>query len=134
LDVNEYKFVAAGKRILRRGWTEIYEPYLSTEELILPELRVGQVLKVDKLATLRKRNPASRKVHSRQYHKGDGEEKSWTRSTRAEILQTLYDRKYIQGRSIQVRKLGEAVAKALKEFCPRILSEELTRKLKKKHT
>jgi len=49
-------------------------------------------------------------------------------STRSEILQTLYDRGYISGKSIQVTKLGEAVVKALKEFCPKILSEELTRK------
>ncbi|MEM3506137.1 MAG: DNA topoisomerase [Candidatus Bathyarchaeia archaeon] len=49
-------------------------------------------------------------------------------STRSEILQTLYDRGYIAGKSIQVTKLGEAVVQALKEYCPKILSEELTRK------
>jgi len=54
-----------------------------------------------------------------------------TRATRAEILQTLYDRKYIVGKSIQVTKLGEAVAKALKEYCPRIVSEELTKHFEK---
>jgi len=48
-------------------------------------------------------------------------------STRSEILQTLYDRRYIIGKSIQVTKLGEIVVKTLEKFSPRILSEELTR-------
>ncbi|MEM7825745.1 MAG: DNA topoisomerase, partial [Candidatus Aenigmatarchaeota archaeon] len=50
-----------------------------------------------------------------------------TKATRAEILQTLYDRRYIFGKSIQVTKLGEVVAKTLKDFVPSIVSEELTR-------
>ena len=54
-----------------------------------------------------------------------------TRATRAEILQTLYDRGYVLGKSIQVTKLGETVTKVLKDFCPRILSEELTRHFEK---
>jgi DNA topoisomerase-1 len=48
-------------------------------------------------------------------------------STRAEVLQTLYDRHYIEGKSIKITPLGEAVVKVLKEFSPSILSEELTR-------
>jgi DNA topoisomerase-1 len=52
-------------------------------------------------------------------------------STRAEILQILYDRRYIVGKSIQVTKLGEVVAKTLKELVPNIVSEELTRHFEK---
>jgi DNA topoisomerase-1 len=51
-----------------------------------------------------------------------------TKATRAEILQTLYARKYILGKSIQVTKLGEAVTKALKDYSPRILSEDMTKR------
>jgi DNA topoisomerase-1 len=50
-----------------------------------------------------------------------------TRATRSEILQTLYDRGYIRGKSIEVTPLGEVVVNVLNESCPRILSEELTR-------
>jgi DNA topoisomerase-1 len=128
LNVNGYKFVAVGKRTLRRGWTEIYEPYLSTEELILPELRVGQVLKVIKLEELAKETQPPERYSQGSIVKEMEKRNLGTRATRAEILQTLYDRRYIQGRSIQVRKLGEAVTEALKEYCPRILSEQLTRK------
>lgn len=49
-------------------------------------------------------------------------------STRAQILQTLYDRGYIVGKSIEVTGFGEHVTEVLNEYCPRILSEELTRK------
>jgi DNA topoisomerase-1 len=43
-------------------------------------------------------------------------------------LQTLYDRGYVVGKSIEVTNFGEHVIEVLNEYCPRILSEELTRK------
>ncbi|MDI6806747.1 MAG: DNA topoisomerase I [Candidatus Aenigmarchaeota archaeon] len=54
LDVNGYKFIVVGKRTIKPGWTKIYKPYLAVEELILPELKVGQTIKVLKLEELAK--------------------------------------------------------------------------------
>jgi DNA topoisomerase-1 len=126
LDVNGYKFVAVGKRTIEPGWIKIYEPYLSTEELILPELKVGQKIKVLKLEQLAKETQPPGRFSQGSILKELEKRNLGTKATRAEILQTLYDRKYIIGKSIQVTKLGEAVTKALKEYSPRILSEELT--------
>jgi DNA topoisomerase-1 len=51
-----------------------------------------------------------------------------TRATRANILQTLYDRHYIEGKNIHVTQLGEVVINVLEEFCSIISSEKLTQK------
>ena len=52
-----------------------------------------------------------------------------TKATRAQILQTLYDRGYIKDKSIHVTDLGEAVVNSLENYCADIISPELTKKL-----
>jgi len=126
LDVNGYTFIAVGKRTIEPGWTKFYGPYLAIEEQILPELKIGQTLKVLKLEELAKETQPVGRYSQGSILKEMEKRNLGTRATRAEILQTLYDRKYIIGKSIQVTKLGEAVTNALKEYVPRILSEELT--------
>ena len=54
-----------------------------------------------------------------------------TKSTRAIIVQTLYDRNYIEGKQIRVTKLGMNVVETLKKYAPEFLSEELTVKFEK---
>ncbi|MEM7821340.1 MAG: DNA topoisomerase I [Candidatus Aenigmatarchaeota archaeon] len=128
LDVAGHTFLLVGKRTLEPGWTKIYEPYLKREEIILPELQIGQIVKVIKLEELTKETQPPARYSQGSIIKEMEARNLGTRATRAEILQTLYDRGYIKGKSIQVTKLGESVVKTLKEYCPRILSEELTRK------
>jgi len=128
LDVNGNNFILVGKKTIEPGWTKYYGPYLATEELILPDLKLGQKLKVLKLEELAKETQPPGRYSQGSILKELEKRDLGTKATRAEILQTLYDRRYIFGKSIQVTKLGEAVTKALKEYSPRILSEELTRK------
>ena len=131
LDVNGHKFVIVGKRTIEPGWTKYYEPYLAREEIILPELKVGEVLEITKVEQLAKETQPPARYSQGSIIKELEKRNLGTKATRAEILQTLYDRRYIIGKSIQVTKLGEAVTKALKEYSPKILSEDLTRKFEK---
>jgi len=128
LDVGGNRFVLIGKRTIEKGWIEYYQPYATFEEQILPELTIGQRIKVLKLDQLAKETQPPGRFSQGSILKEMEKRELGTRATRAEILQTLYDRRYIMGKSIHVTKLGEVVTKVLKEFCPRILSEELTRK------
>ncbi|MBI2542711.1 MAG: DNA topoisomerase I [Candidatus Aenigmarchaeota archaeon] len=127
LDVNGNGFVLVGKKTINPGWMTIYEPYMDMDELILPELKIEQVLKVIKLDMLSKETQPPGRYSQGSIVKEMEKRNLGTKATRADILQTLYDRDYITGKSIQVTKLGEAVAYALKEYCPKIVSEELTR-------
>ncbi|MFH8086880.1 MAG: DNA topoisomerase I [Candidatus Aenigmatarchaeota archaeon] len=127
LAIDDNKFIAVGKRTIKPGWTEIYSPYLTFEEQILPEIKVGQTVKVIKINLLSKQTQPPPRYTQGSIIKELEKRNLGTKATRAEILQTLYDRKYIFGKSIQVTKLGEVVAKTLKEFVPSIVSEELTR-------
>jgi DNA topoisomerase-1 len=127
LDVNGKTFTLIGKRTIEPGWTKYYENYLSREELILPDLEIGQKLKVAKLEQLAKETQPPGRYSQGSILKEMEKRNLGTKATRAEILQTLYNRKYILNKSIQITKLGEAVSKALKEYAPRIISEDLTK-------
>ena len=53
-----------------------------------------------------------------------------TKATRAGIIQTLFDRKYLSGTtSLAVSDLGSGVIEILEKYCPTVISPELTRHL-----
>jgi len=131
LDVNGNIFNLVGKRTINPGWTKFYAPYTATEELILPEMKPGDKIKVKKFDMLSKQTEPPGRYSQGSILKELEKRNLGTKATRAEILQTLYDRKYIVGKSIQVTKLGEAVVKVLKDYSPEILSEDLTRHFEK---
>ncbi len=127
LDINGHKFMLVGKKTLKPGWTEVYFPYTSLEEQRLPGMKIGDRVKAAKLEQLSKQTEPPGRYSQGSILKELENRNLGTKATRAEILQTLYDRKYIMEKSIHVTKLGEAVVNALKENAPSILSEELTR-------
>jgi DNA topoisomerase-1 len=55
-----------------------------------------------------------------------------TKATRAGIIQTLHNRKYIREERIVVTDLGFEVIDVLKKYCPTVVSIELTRKLEER--
>ena len=56
-----------------------------------------------------------------------------TKATRAATIQTLYDRKYLQGDDrLVVSDLGFEVIEILAKYCPTVVSPELTQKLEAK--
>lgn len=128
LDVEGNKFRLNGKTTIEPGWTKYYGKYLAFEEQQLPELKVGDELDVKKIDMLEKETQPPGRFSQGSILKEMEKHGIGTRATRAEILQTLYNRKYITGKSINVTKLGETVTTVLKKHCPRILSEELTRR------
>jgi len=128
LDINGHAFKAIGHATLEPGWLESYGRYAALAEDPLPEIRTGDSLSVKRIETLQKETQPPARFTQGSILRAMEEKGLGTRATRAEILQTLYDRKYIAGRSIQVTKLGEVVTAVLKEHCPRILSEEMTRR------
>ena len=54
-----------------------------------------------------------------------------TKATRASILETLYNRGYIQDKSIKATSLGMSLIKTLEQNCPIIIDENLTGEISK---
>ena len=120
-------FQTEGFRTLQPEWIEIYSPYAKFKEVLLPPLKEGERVQNKELDLLDKQTtPPSRYTQAtvlKEMEKlGLG-----TKSTRSNIIQTLYDRGYIEDKSIVVTTLGSSVIEALEKHCKEIVSIDLTR-------
>ncbi|HPU91911.1 MAG TPA: DNA topoisomerase I, partial [Methanofastidiosum sp.] len=127
IDVNGHSFFASGRVGIDPGFLKYYGEYSGVEEVILPDLAKGEIIekispKKEEKATKppARYNPAS--AVSEMEKLGIG-----TKATRANIVDILYERNYIDGKQIIVTDLGEGIVGTLEKYCPDIISVELTR-------
>ena len=132
INVDGYRFLLFGRKIIKEGWIRFYKPYVRSDEVLLPNLEEGEKVRVKKVICEDKftkppsyYNPSS--ILKKMEKEGIG-----TKATRADIIQTLYDRKYITGESIGVTDLGYGVIEILQKHAPTVVSVKLTRKLEEK--
>jgi len=121
-------FKEHGAEINEKGWMQVYEPSLKEKEL--KDMNgAADIIKVDiqkdETKPPRRFSPAS--IISELEKKGLG-----TKATRANILETLYDRNYItDNKSIKATALGIDLIKTLGKYSPIIIDEKLTRDMEK---
>lgn len=120
------KFKARGLEIKEKGWLEIYPAKMKEEEIptINGNYEIEEVVtEEDATKPPRRYSPASILSELEKRNLG-------TKATRANILETLYDRKYITDqKSIQATPLGIHLINSLKKHSPIIIDEKLTREI-----
>ncbi|MEW5937502.1 MAG: DNA topoisomerase I [Candidatus Thermoplasmatota archaeon] len=126
-------FTAQGRRHLSKGWYDYY-PYYSPRETHLPPVSVSEVLRVLKIwAEEGETKPPRRFTHGTLVQEmerlGLG-----TKSTRHEILQKLFERRYVEGGALRATKSGIAVAEALGEGAEQITKPMMTARLEEEMT
>ena len=127
-DVNDEPFQASGNVLANPGFRSIY-PYGLKKDDQLPELHEGDVCDVRKMDLLAKQTePPARysqgKLIQEMEKRGLG-----TKSTRASIIDTLYQRKYLKNDPCEPSQLGMAIIDALNTYAPRITTPEMTSEL-----
>ncbi len=127
-----YVFNIYGRKVLKEGWQKFYQPYVKSEEVVLPTVSAGEevffthVIREDKFIEPPPRfNPSSLLRFMEEQEIG-------TKATRAEIIDTLYRRSYIREERMAVTDLGFGVAEMLQLYCPRVMAVDLTRSLEKR--
>ena len=128
IKIDEDQFVSHGITTLKPGWMELYRPYSRAKDQILPSLEKGEKVDVQRMDMLDKQTEPPSRFTQASILKEMETLGLGTKATRAQILQTLYDRSYIKDPSIIVTELGEAVVNALEKHCPEIISVDLTKK------
>ncbi len=128
INVNDELFAAHGITTVERGWLEFYGPYSRVKEQALHDMNRGDVARVSDISIIDKETEPPPRYSQASIIKEMEALNLGTKATRAGILQTLYDRNYIKGRSIEVTELGEAVTEALQKHCPEIVSVDLTKR------
>lgn len=130
LTIGKQIFTFTRKRTAKLGWQEQY-PFRSVENDEFPDMKEGDKLKGTVKEEERETKPPARYNQAsliRELEKrGLG-----TKSTRANIISILYDRKYVGGKKIEVNVLGEQLIDTLLKYSQKITSEELTREFETK--
>jgi DNA topoisomerase-1 len=103
------------------------EIYGEPNEKIVPKTKKGDIIKDSEIGVFSDETKPPKKYNQATILKKLEDLGLGTKGTRASILQTLYDRDYIEDREIRVTELGESVINALEKYCPEILSVDLTR-------
>ncbi len=130
LGINGNLFHLNAARTLMEGWLRFYTPYVQLKDSVLPPLTEGQKVTVKQVSISEQfTKPPPRYNPSTLLLKMEKEEIG-TKATRAAIIQTLIDRKYLSGTaSLTISDLGTEVIEVLSKYCPTVVSPELTRKL-----
>ena len=102
------------------------------EDTILPSTKIGDKINFVKVRSFKKfTKPPPRFNHS-SLLKLLEEQQIGTKTTRADIIDTLYRRGFIRNRRVTVTKLGLNLMRIIEEYCQPIASVEFTRRLESK--
>ncbi len=133
INSNDHRFILSGARTVKEGWLKVYGKYVKFDEVLLPAFKEGEPVKVLQIKREKKRTKPPARYSPAAVIKKMEDLGIGTKATRAQILETLYSRGYIEGkRKIKVTPLGMRVVEALEKNVPDIVSVELTRAFEEK--
>jgi DNA topoisomerase I len=118
-------FTTSGLKILEKGWTQIYPAKM--EEIDLPDLS-GQV-NIDELRILEKETQPPKRYTPTSLITILEKKNLGTKTTRSIIIDTLFNRGYLDGKSIKATPLGMRLISSLEKHSPIIIDENLTKKM-----
>ena len=128
LDNSGEHFTAKGITTIEKGWHVYYGPYAKFEENELPHLTKGDIVDVKDVLVHEKETQPPKRYTPASIIKEMEKRNLGTKATRSNIVDILFKRGYVNGKSMEVTQLGLSVVDALDKYCPEVLSEELTRK------
>lgn len=127
IDVNSEIFVARGITTKEKGWHVLYDPYSRQKEEELPIVSKGGKVLVKNIEKQEKETQPPKRYTQASLIKELEKRNLGTKSTRAQIIQSLIDRHYIDPKTMSVSEIGLKTIDTLEKYCPEIISEELTR-------
>ncbi len=125
---NDKKFTANGTAVIEKGWMDIYPS--TVEESTVPDLN-GPV-KIDKIEIAEKETQPPKRYTPASLITLLEKKNLGTKSTRSMIVEKLFERGYLEGKSIQATPLGMKLIASLEKYSPIIIDENLTRDLEEK--
>jgi len=127
LTIDNLKFSTKGMEILKPGWINVYP--VKMEEKEIKDFNGSVIIEKVKIEEKETKPP---KRYSPASILSELEKKNLgTKATRANILDTLYNRSYIKDKSIKATELGIRLIDSLEKHSPIIIDENLTREIEK---
>ncbi|MFH1849714.1 MAG: DNA topoisomerase I [archaeon] len=127
IDVKNEIFVARGTTTVERGWHIYYEPYVKLDEEELPLVEANEAVGIRRIDLLAKETQPPKRYTPASIIRDLEKRNLGTKSTRAQIVDTLYQRGYVSGKVLEATQLGIGTVDTLEKYSPKILDEALTR-------
>lgn len=128
VEVNGEPFDAKGHRVTDPGWYRVY-PYSVPEAASLPVLSVGETVSVADVRLVEDQTKPPRRYTQGSLIQEMERLGLGTKSTRHDVLQKLFDRRYVAQRQLEPTATGIAVTEALRAHAPVITRPEMTHRL-----
>ncbi len=125
IDVNGEVFDSKGYKLLFPGWKKYY-PYFKVNEIDLPELVVGEDVALKEVSSDKKMTQPPARYSQGSLIQEMERLALGTKSTRHDIIQKLYDRKYVEGNDLIPTASGVAVAEALIKHAQIVTDPKMT--------
>lgn len=132
LTIGKHTFYLKGEQAVKQGWMRYYQPYCKIDGYLLPKMQKGDRITFDQLSMedmftypRSRYNPST--LLEQMEKTGIG-----TKATRAQVIETLFKRRYIQNENITTTAVGLAVMATLETYSPRIISSRMTRQLERR--
>ncbi len=127
IDVNTELFIAKGTRTVAPNWHVFYAPYVKLEEEELPAMKEKDEVSIKDIIQHAEETKPPKRFTPASLIRELEKRNLGTKATRAEIVETLKKRNYVQGEAITVTELGMEIIVILEKHCPKILDEDLTK-------
>jgi DNA topoisomerase I len=127
ITIKEEQFIAKGTRTVEKGWHVLYEPYVRLKDEELLKITKDETVHTKKINKLEKETQPPKRYTEASIIKELESRNLGTKATRAQVIENLYEREYIEGKSIAATKLGIKTIETLEKYSPEIIDEELTK-------
>ncbi len=132
ININSELFVAKGTRTVKEGWHIFYKGYLKLEENEMPDAHNNDKVKNKKLELVEKETQPPKRYTPASIIRELEKRNLGTKATRAQIIDNLYSRGYLDDKAIKVTELGLRTCETLEKYSPQIIDEQLTRSFEEK--
>ena len=129
LDNNGEEFISKGNSTVEPGWHIHYEKYAKFEENELPLLAKNDIVDVKDLIIHAKETKPPKRYTPASIIREMEKHNLGTKATRSQIVDILFKRGYVTGKSLEVTELGLSVVDAMEKYCPDVISERLTKRI-----
>ncbi len=126
-DIKSYDFKASGSRTIKKGWHDFYEPYVKLKDQLIPSWKKDDKVGVKKTFLDAKETEPPKRYTPASLIKELEKRNLGTKATRADIVDSLFNRGYLNAKSIEATELGIKLVNILKKYSPEIVDEEMTR-------
>ena len=130
IEVNNEKFKCIGRELQDSGWLKYYR-YSKFKEVKMPQLKEGEKIRIKEIKIEEKETKPPPRYTQSTLIKEMERLNLGTKSTRADIIQKLFDRGYVRGSPIRPTRIGKALISTLEKNEVQVIKPDMTAKLEK---